>query len=79
MVNSVEEFEMRKCLINALKGGRYFITVTDLSEDGKTLNHYHIYKDFPEEDLIGSLSFVALEIEGKLSAKNNTAPGPKPR
>jgi hypothetical protein len=63
MVNSVQEFEMRKKVQAALRSGRYFITVTYVDEQ-EMLQHYYICNEFPQADLVGSLSHVANEIDG---------------
>lgn len=68
MVNSIQEFEMRKRLQEALRSGRYFITITRFEEDTGELKHYHIWNEFPTDDIIPSLSHIATEIEGILNS-----------
>lgn len=72
MVNSVVEFELRKKIQMALKSGRYFITVTHVDEESK-LQHYYICNEFPQEDLVGSLSHVANEIDGVFDAQKDNS------
>lgn len=67
MVNSVQEFELRKKLSQALKSGRYLVTVTYLDEESGKLNHYHLYNEFPTDDLLPSLSHIANEIDGTVN------------
>jgi len=74
MVNSVREFELRKKIQEALKSGRYFITVTTLDEETSKLQHYIIYNDFPDADLIPSLSYIATDIDEKVNGVQETAP-----
>lgn len=71
MVNSVQEFELRKKLQAALKAGRYFITVTYVDEK-EQLQHYYICNEFPQADLIGTLGHVANEIDGVFDAKSDS-------
>jgi hypothetical protein len=70
MVNSIQEFEMRKKVQAALRSGRYFITVTYVDDAG-VLQHYYICNEFPQKDLVGSLSHVANEIEGAFDGQED--------
>lgn len=74
MVSTVQEFELRKKMQEALKSGRYFVTITRLDEETNRLEHYHVWREFPTDDLIPSLSHIANEIEGEVAgaAESNT-------
>ena len=69
---TVSQFELRKKLQEALQSGKYFITVTYLNEDKKNLSHYFSWENFPVDDVIPSLSHIAMEIDGMKDAENNS-------
>jgi hypothetical protein len=60
---SISEFELRKKLQEAFRSGRYFITITTVSEDGKKLDHHLSYQNFPSDDLMPTLSHLASKID----------------
>lgn len=60
---SVNQFELRKKLQEAFRANRYLITITVLEDGRKTLNHFYSYENFPVDDVIPSLSHIAMEID----------------
>lgn len=70
MVQSIAEFELRKNIVKALKNGRYLITITMFNEEKNQLDHFHIWQDFPTEDLIPALSHIATAIEAENAPVN---------
>ena len=62
---NISQFELRKKLQEALQNGRYFITVTVLENDKKTLKHYYTWENFPADDVIPTLGHIATEIDAK--------------
>jgi len=53
-------FELRRFIDEAMKSGKYFITVTFV--DGKELKHYYLTQRFPKDDLIPTLEHIAQQV-----------------
>lgn len=58
-IPEVLDFEVRKHFAEAMKSGRYFITVTVHDPGQKKLNHYQVRKNFPLPDVVPSLEEIA--------------------
>ena len=63
---NVSQFELRKKIQEALLSGEYFITITMVDKNKKKLNHYFNWQHFPQDDIIPSLSHIAMQIEAEL-------------
>jgi hypothetical protein len=60
---SIHQFELRKRLQDAVAGGRHFVTVTTLDPASGKLDHYYVWENFPEADVIPSLAHMATQID----------------
>lgn len=62
---NVAQFELRKKMQEALLSGEYFITITTIDKANKKLNHYYNWQHFPIDDIVPSLSHMAMRIEAE--------------
>lgn len=60
---NISQFELRKKIQEAMLSGKYFITITIFDKSKKKLNHYYNWQHFPEDDVIPSLSHIAIQVE----------------
>lgn len=58
-IPEVLDFEIRKHFAEAIKAGRYFITITIHDPENRKLNHYQVRKNFPLADVFPSLEEIA--------------------
>lgn len=68
-VNQPSEFELRRQIADAVKKGKYLITVTVYDPETHQLQHHYSMKYFPIEDAIPSLEHLAGQIDEN-NAKN---------
>lgn len=55
----MSDFETREKIGNAMRKGRYFVTVTTYDEETGKLEHWYGYKNFPREDIMPTLEHLA--------------------
>lgn len=59
MANSVSSFELHKKFTEAVKSGRYMITISTCDKKGKKIDHFMSTKDFPRDDMMPSVEKLA--------------------
>lgn len=72
---NVLDFEVHKKFTEALKLGRYVITIStcDPKKKKNQLHHYAVYNNFPTDDIVPSMEHVNRLIWGQVNAESDTA------
>lgn len=72
---NVLDFEVHKKFTEALKLGRYIITISscDRKKKRNQLQHYAVYSNFPTDDIVPSMEQVNRLIWGQVNAKGSAA------
>ena len=55
MNKSILDFEVRKRFMEAIKGGRYIVTISPADTTKNRNDHYAVFNNYPTEDIIPSL------------------------
>ena len=63
---TVLDFEVRKKMIEALKNGRYIITISVFNPAKKRHDHYAVFNNYPSAEIIPSLSHTTRLIFNQL-------------
>ena len=74
MAISMNDFLTRQKIGEAMRSGRYFITVTTYDETTGQLNHWYGYKNFPKDDVLPTLEHFANSMQEEIvgNEENNS-------
>ena len=65
---NIGQFELYKKLQEAVKSGRYMVTITTYDDKKRRLDHYTVTNHFPREDILPSLEACAANMQDDILA-----------